>query len=255
MHLLSVLGDILAEKAGICEAWQAPLTLLLLLGGVLITKFPLGLFARFENLLGKIADQPYLSAALIAGFAACARLALSPFLGTPQPIVPDEIGLLFQAKTYLGGHLATHVSLLPDFESVYVLLSPTYASMYPVLRSFPIFIGYCLGPGAWAGVLLSMVALAVAVYWMVREWINARYGLIAALIVILFTLGRSVYRACRGAVVGGFKAVRSRPNLIKGAVVGLGVVIFIPAKLASGRCILASTGGLRNGETSRRRSG
>ena len=48
-----------------------------------------------------------------------------------------------------------HVNLLPDFGSIYVIVSPTYASMYPVLRSFPIFIGLFLGIGAWAGVLLS----------------------------------------------------------------------------------------------------
>ena len=72
---------------------------------VLITKYPIRLFAKFENLVGRIADRPYLSAALIAGVATCARLALSPFLGTPQPIVADELSLTLQAKTYLAGHL------------------------------------------------------------------------------------------------------------------------------------------------------
>ena len=147
---------------------------------------------------------------------------------------------MLQAKTYLGGHLANDVKLLPDFESVYVILSPTYASMYPVLRSFPVFIGLGLGFGAWPGVLLSMVALTVAVYWMVREWINSRYAVIAGFIVIirygLFSFWVNSYwggalTALGGVLLlGGFKAVRSRPNILNGAVVGLGVVFLMTTR-------------------------
>jgi hypothetical protein len=134
---------------------------------------------------------------------------------------------MLQAKTYLAGHLANYVNLLPDFESVYVLLLPTYASIYPILRSFPLGVGYWLGIGAWGGVLLSMVALTVAVYWMVREWVNRKYSFIAALIVILryglFSVWVNSYWG--GAftplggvlLLGGFKAVRSRPTLFSGA--------------------------------------
>jgi hypothetical protein len=240
MHLLSSLSGAFVVRVGIYEAWQLPLTLLMLLAAALITKYPIGLFASFENLVRRSADRPYLSAALIGGAAACARLALSPLLGIPQPIVPDEMSLLLQAKTYFGGRLANHVNLLPDFESVYVLLSPTYASMYPVLRSFPLLIGYCLGIGEWGGVLLSVIALIVAVYWMVREWINGGYAIIAALIVIirygLFSFWANSYfgaafTALGGVLLlGGFKALRSHPNLFNGAVVGLGVVILMTTR-------------------------
>ena len=221
MVLLSNTGLALVTRVGIYEAWQLPLTLLALLIAALITKYPIGLFAKFEYFVSIIAGRPYLSAALIAGLAACARLALSPFLGTPQPIIADEMSLMLQAQTYFDGRLANHVSLSPDFESVFVLLSPTYASMYPVLRSFPLLAGYSLGIGAWGGVLLSMVALTVAVYWMVREWINARYAFVAALIVIIryglfsflgeFLLGRCVYGSRRGLVVGGIQGGQIAP--------------------------------------------
>jgi hypothetical protein len=252
MHLLSNLGGDFVARVGIYEAWQLPLTLLMLLSAVLIAKYPIGLFAKFENFAGKIADRPYLSAALIAGAATGARLALSPFLGIPQPIVADEASLMLQAKTYFGGHLANHVNLLPDFESVYVLLSPTYASMYPVLRSLPLFIGFCLGIGAWGGVLLSMVALTIAVYWMVREWINAKYAFIAALIVIirygLFSFWVNSYwgGAFTGLggvlLLGGFKALRSRPNLLNGAMIGLGVFILMTTRPYEGMFYAAPFG-------------
>lgn len=246
MHLLSNLGGDFVARVGIYEAWQLPLTLVMLLIALLITKYPLSLFTKAEHFISTIGDRPYLSAVLVGAVAACGRLALSPTLGVPQPIVADEVSLTLQAKTYLGGHLANYVHLLPDFESVYVILSPTYASMYPVLRSLPIFVGIGAGIGAWGGVLLSMVALTVAVYWMVREWINSRYALIAALIVIirfgLFSLWVNSYwggafTALGGVLLlGGFKAVRSRPTVLNGALVGLGVLILMTTRPYEGMC-------------------
>ena len=212
----------------------------MLLTAALVTKHPFELFDRFENFVSTISARPYLSAVLIVGAATCARLALSPLLGTPQPFVADEISLMLQARTYLGGHLANHVRLLPDFESAFVLLSPTYASMYPVLKSLPLFVGLWLGIGAWGGVLLSMVALTLAVYWMAREWIDAKYAFIAALIVIirfgLFSFWVNSYwggalTALGGVLLlGGFKAVGSRPSLLNGALVGLGVVFLMTTR-------------------------
>jgi hypothetical protein len=252
VHLLWYIPAQIVTRVGLYEAWQLPLTLLALLTAALITKYPIGLFAKFETLVGRIADRPYLSATLIAAVATCARLALSPFLGTPEPIVPDEVSLIFQAETYLTGHLANHVNLLPNFASLFVILSPTYASMYPVLRSFPMFLGLILGIGAWGGVLLTMVALTVATYWMVREWINAKYAFIAAFIVIirfgLFSLWVNSYwggafTALGGVLLlGGFKAVRSRPNLRSGALVGLGVVILMTTRPYEGAAYAAPFG-------------
>jgi hypothetical protein len=252
MHLLSNVGGEVVARVGIYEAWQLPLTLLTLLIAALITKYPIGLFAEFENLVSRIARRPYLSAALIAVAAASARLALSPFLGTPQPVVPDEVSMIFQAKTYLTGHFANHVNLLPNFQPLFVNIKPTYVSIYPVLRSIPMFIGLFLGIGVWGGVLLSMVALTVAVYWMVREWMNAKYAFIAAFIVIirygLFSLWVNSYwggafTALGGVfLLGGFKAVRSRRNLASGAMVGLGVVILMSTRPYEGLVYAAPFG-------------
>jgi hypothetical protein len=91
MHLFPNLGGGFVARVGIYEAWQLPLTLVMLLTAVFTTRYPIALFDRFENLIGKIADRPYLSAVLIAGVTICARLAPFPFIGTPQPILSDEV--------------------------------------------------------------------------------------------------------------------------------------------------------------------
>ena len=97
-----------------------------------------------------------------------------------------------------------------------------------------------------------MVALTVAVYWMVREWMNAKYAFIAAFIVIirygLFSLWVNAYwggafTALGGVLLlGGFKAVRSRPNLCYGAVVGSGVVILMTTRPYEGAAYAAPFG-------------
>jgi hypothetical protein len=52
-----------------------------------------------------------------------------------------------------------------------------------------------------------MVALTVAVYWMVREWMNAKYAFIAAFIVIirygLFSLWVNAYWGGAFTALGG----------------------------------------------------
>ena len=137
MRLLSNLAGELVARVGIFEAWQLPLTLLALATAVLITKYPIRVFAGFERVISKISDRPYLSAALIAAAATGARLALSPFLGIPEPVVPDEVSLIFQAKTYVTGQFANHANLLPNFQPILVNITPTCLSVYPVLRYFP----------------------------------------------------------------------------------------------------------------------
>ena len=100
---IAVLGGVLVAKVGIYEAWQLPLTLLALPTAALITKYPIGVFAEFEYLVTRISNRPYLSAALIAAGATCARLALSPFLGVPEPVVPDEVVSFFKPRHILPG--------------------------------------------------------------------------------------------------------------------------------------------------------
>ena len=85
-----------------------------------------------------------------------------------------------------------------------------------------------------------MIALIVAVYWMVREWINSRYAFIAAFIVMirygLFGFWANSYwdgafTALGGVLlVGGFKAIMSRPNLSNGSAVGLGAAILMTTR-------------------------
>jgi len=132
-------------------------------------------------------------------------------------------------------------------------MSPTYASQYPVLRSFPLLVGYAAGVGAWGGVVLSMAALTCAIHWMVSVWINARYAFVAAMLVVLrfglFSMWVNSYwggafTALGGALLlGGYAILRSRPTVMAGGLLGLGGLILMTTRPYEGLFFAAPLGG------------
>ena len=234
-HLQAIPGML-----GVYEIWQLPFTLAMMVLAAAITARPVKAFEKVEAFLARIGERPILSILVICALVIVPRLALWPLIGAQDPVIGDEYSLILQAKTFLSGRLAVPASLPPNFEALYVLLAPTYSSIYPVLRSFPLLLGYLLGVGASGGVLLSMAALAVAVYWMVRVWMDARYGLVAALIVILrfglFSMWVNSYwggafTALGGILIlGAYKLLETRPTALAGAAFGLGAVILMTTR-------------------------
>jgi hypothetical protein len=236
---MSNLLTLLASRFGVYELATAPLTVLMIALAVWSTFRPMRFLSDLEAALARIARNPTLSVTLILVFAIGGPLALRPLIGIPDPVIPDEFVLMMQAKTYLRGQFA-NAALTPNFETPWVLLSPTYAAQYYVLRCVPLVIGYALGIGAWGGVLLSVALLPLAVFWMVRTWISPGFALVAALIVTLrfglFTLWVNSYMdpvlTALGSVllVGSYKVLRSRPTLIAGAAFGVGLALLITTR-------------------------
>ncbi len=252
---------------GLYEVEQLPLTVAMVLLAIVLSRHPRNLLARLEALIRWIALKPYLSLTFIVVAAIGGPLAVRPLVGFPDPISGDEYSLMLQAKTYLAGRLA-NPSLTPNFATEWVILDPTYASQYPVLRSLPLLIGYAVGVGAWGGVVLSMAALASAVYWMVSVWIDARYAFVAAMLVILrfglFSMWVNSYfggaiTALGGVLlVGSYAIVRSRPTVVAGGLLGLGVFLLMTTRPYEGLFYAAPLGGalaihwLRSGAEARK---
>ncbi|WP_294533956.1 hypothetical protein [uncultured Rhodoblastus sp.] len=237
------------ERFGIYEVWQIALTLAMVLLALVIAKRPVKLFSTVEVWFKSIGDRPFVAILVIVAVEIGLRVALLPLVGIQDPIASDEFSLMLQAKTYLTGHLTNKPSLPPNFTSLSVLLEPTYSSIYPVLRSFPLLAGYIIGVGAFGGVLLSVAALAAAIYWMVRKWLGGGYAFVAALIVILrFGLFShwvnsyygGAFTALGGVLlIGAYKSLKSRPAILTAAALGLGVVILMTTRPFEGLCFAA----------------
>jgi hypothetical protein len=69
----------------------------------------------------------------VVGFSELAlRAALLPILPIPRPLIQDEFGYLLGANTFAHSRLSNPTpALWPPFESLMILLKPSYSPKYP----------------------------------------------------------------------------------------------------------------------------
>jgi hypothetical protein len=152
--------------------------------------------------------RPWLTALVLAlGFVAL-RLALVPLLPVPVPVVTDEFSHLLLADTLLHGRVANPVHpFWPHFESIHILMRPHYVSAYFPGHAVWLAAGRLLTGSAWAGVLAECAGFLLALYWMLRGWMPARWALFGVLLAGLrFAIGSYWVNAYHGGflpAIGG----------------------------------------------------
>ncbi len=230
----------LLNLIGLFEYIQIPLVLLALIISFRLPTLASPFFSSIERLVRRAAERPIHAMVVIILAALGLRTLVLPISGVPDPMIADETSLYLQAETYLSGVLASYFRPSPDFETVFVNLTPHYESIYPLFRALPLALGGLVGCGFWAGVLGSMVSLCVATYWMLRAWIPSSYALAGALLVVarfgVFSYWVNSYwggafTALGGVLLlGGYKRLTRRPTVVAGACVGLGVFILMTTR-------------------------
>ena len=196
------------------------LTLLHLCGRLLPARPP-SVWRSFWSLWCKLARKPLRTALVLAALPALASLLFAIRMGPPVPYVHDEFSYLLAGETFASGRLTnpTH-PMWVHFESFHILQRPTYMSMYPPAQGLILAAGILMGH-AWYGVVLSSVLANVLVWWAARQWLPARWALLAGLLAaILFTGTRwsmgyygGSMTALEGAlVVGSAGILRRRPS-------------------------------------------
>ncbi len=224
----------IVQKVGLFELVQLPICVVVIATAFIWPRINSSGFRTLENGLKGISTQPYASALLIATIAILCRAALIPLIHV-NPLIPDEISLRLQADTYLNGRISNPSIDSADFTSIYTLLKPSYASIYPALRSFPLALGRLIGLDFWFGAWLTAVALCIITYWALRAFVSPPYALIAALIAVarfaIFSPWvNSYFGAASTAIgglllIGGFARLVRKPTLSSGFFVGAGVFI------------------------------
>jgi hypothetical protein len=197
-------------------------------------------FTRLEAVLARTSGNAGACVLLIVGIAVLGRLALWPLIGTPEPVTADETSLLLQASTYAHGRLSNHPHDMPaTLEAYYTLLSPSYASMYPVFRTLPMAASAWLRLGYWPGVLATVAALSVAVFYLVRLYLPARYAVVAALLTILryglFSIWVNSYEGAALTALGGVLALTGY------RLMGTRITVGAAAALGSGLLLMMTT--------------
>jgi hypothetical protein len=110
--------------------------------------------------------------------------------GFPLPAVHDEFSYLLAAETFAHGRLANPSPPFPEFfETIHVLVVPTYVSIYPPAQGLWLALVQVAFGHPWWGVLLSSVLFLVATGWAALAWLRPAWALGAAFTAMGFVLG------------------------------------------------------------------
>ena len=111
----------------------------------------------------------------------------------PAPAVHDEFAYILAADTFAHGRLTNPplpAEIAPSFETMHVLVRPTYASKFPPGQGIALWIGWLIGGQMMLGAVLSVAAGCAAIAWALRAIVPERWaiagGLIAATHPLLF---------------------------------------------------------------------
>ena len=233
------------------EAQQAALELVLLLVAVVVLaprRRPLRFARLWRSPRSPTAFAVLLGITIFAGAAARAAI-----VGLPVPFVGDEFSYLLGADTFAHFRLTNPPHpLWPFFESIHIIVQPTYASKYPPAQALLLAVGQIATRTPAVGVWLGMGLAATAMAWMFQAWFPPRWARFAAVIAALHLTflggGRLApwgysYWGGAAAVIGGallfggLRRVIDRPRITAALAVGSGVAILANSRPFEGAVV------------------
>jgi hypothetical protein len=119
---------------------------------------------------------------LLAALPVALRLLLLAHHPIPTPNVSDDFSYLLVADTLLHFRLANPSHPLHQFfETFFVLMEPSYSSIFAVGQGIVLALGRIIFGHPWAGVALSVAAFCALCYWMLRGWTTPGWALLGGL--------------------------------------------------------------------------
>ena len=186
---------------------------------------------KFHHFAGR-RHRAVLIVFLVALFGRIALLRVSP---VPEPHIHDEFSYLLAADTFASGRLTNPTPpFWEHFETMHVLLKPTYMSMYPPGPGLMLALGQRSGD-PWIGVLLATAAMCAGLTWALQGWMPPGWAFLGGLLAVLrigtFSYWVNSYFGGSLAALGGVLVVGAmgrflrRPRIAQGTVAGLGAAV------------------------------
>jgi hypothetical protein len=193
-----------------------------------------------EARLARLASHRWRAIVLVGLTSLAARALLLPVLPIPKPAIQDEFSYLLAADTFAHGRLANPTPAFPEhFETLQVLMHPTYASKYPPFSALAMALGQKLTGQPWVGVWLAGGVLCAAICWALQGWLSPAWALAGALVALLkigiVSYWSESYWGGSWAAIGGALVVGALPRLLRGPAKSAAIA------LAAGLALLANT--------------
>jgi hypothetical protein len=165
----------------------------------------------------------------------------------PLPSNMDEFSMLVAANTFAHGRVTNSTpALWQHFETLHVIMTPTYTSKYPAAPALMLALGERIfGDPIW-GLWLATALACAAITWMLLAWMPIRWaligGLLAALHPLIVSWGR-FYLCCNLGVLGGALILGSAKRLLRrrtyrySVVLALGIALLINVRPYEGTAL------------------
>lgn len=207
-------------------------------------------FARIEFAAARIARRRWLTTLLAAVMPLGLRLALLPVFSPPAPQAQDEFSHLLAADTFAHGRLTNpQPPLAIYFESMHILVRPSYSSIYPPAHGMVMALGKVITGNTWAGVLLSVALMNASICWMLQAWVPPVWALAGTSLLIIrlsvFSYWINSYwggavAACGGALVlGTIPRLIERRSIADSMLLGSGIAILANSRPFEGAIFTA----------------
>ncbi|MEQ1903575.1 MAG: hypothetical protein ABL888_05285 [Pirellulaceae bacterium] len=159
------------------------------------------------------------SAILLVGLVGGVVAVCFSLVRWPVPTIHDEFSHLLVADTLLHGRLSNPTPpVWPAFQSEHIVVTPSYASKYPIGNGALFALGRLIAGVPQAGPWLGAFLASAAVVWMVRGVSTLRVSIWAGLMVALHPYLQSVWSQI---FVNGWLAMASA-CMVVGASIRLG---------------------------------